>query len=61
MRYAIFNWIDGSIDYYPTEQEAVFNYHGQLAEHKRFKKEEDSEAEFDKMVVKIIDKYNDVD
>ncbi len=61
MKYAILNWIDGSLEKYATEQEAVLNYHGQLAEHKRFKKENDADAGFDKMVIKILYQYNDID
>ncbi len=61
MEYAILNWIDGSLEKYATEQEAVLEYHRQIASHKKFKAERNAEAEFDKMIIKILYKYNDID
>ena len=60
MKYAIFNWIDASIEKFDNEQDAVLEFHRQKAEHLDTRKKYDADARFDKMVIKIYAEYNDI-
>ena len=61
MKYAILNWMDGSMVYYETKELAEIEFDKQLNEHKNTIKTTDKFDEFDKMVIEIINQHNSID
>jgi hypothetical protein len=61
MKYAILNWMDGSMTFFQTKDLAIDEFDRQLKEHKETVRYRDKFDEFDKMVIEIINQHNSID